>query len=52
MKWVRLRLWYNSPTVGFGGVQTASGRTSKMTTILGNEDPFEEVERGIDWLER
>ena len=23
-----------------------------MTTILGNEDPFEEVERGIDWLER
>ena len=23
-----------------------------MTTILGNEDSFEEVERGIDWLER
>ena len=23
-----------------------------MTTMLGNEDPFEEVERGIDWLER
>ena len=23
-----------------------------MTTILGNEDPFEELERGIDWLER
>ena len=23
-----------------------------MTTIVGNEDPFEEVERGLDWLER
>ena len=23
-----------------------------MTTTVGNEDPFEEVERGIDWLER
>ena len=23
-----------------------------MTTSIGNEDPFEEVERGIEWLER
>ena len=23
-----------------------------MTTELGKEDPFDEVERGIDWLER
>lgn len=23
-----------------------------MTTTVGNEDPFEEVERGIDWLEQ
>ena len=23
-----------------------------MTTKIGNEDPFDEVERGIDWLER
>ena len=23
-----------------------------MTTMIGNEDPFDEVERGIDWLER
>ena len=23
-----------------------------MTTITGQEDPFDEVERGIDWLER
>ena len=23
-----------------------------MTTIVGHEDPFEDVERGIDWLER
>ncbi len=23
-----------------------------MTTSIGNEDPFEDVERGIEWLER
>lgn len=23
-----------------------------MTTSIGNEDPFEEVERGIEWLEQ
>ena len=23
-----------------------------MTTSIGNEDPFEEAERGIEWLER
>ena len=23
-----------------------------MTTITGNEDPFNEAERGLDWLER
>ena len=23
-----------------------------MTTMIGHEDPFDEVERGIDWLEK
>ena len=38
---------------GDGGVRIASWRgCQKMTTKIGNEDPFDEVERGIDWLER
>ena len=38
---------------GYRGLSDSNRKGCRdMTTSIGNEDPFEEVERGIEWLER